>query len=233
MKELHEFATLTDAQAYTDVTTKMISSDQMRIFMIQTGLYGYFKNHTSDAQMAAYDNMFGGEFNFINGHPSNVTPLFQLIISEAETPDKDAELTSLLNACIAFANKVTFPYIAVTQEEFDAAKAKQSLYVETLQRNTGYPIIGSTQEWYVQPKHEKAGVFVFLDEAMPVDATFDVYVDQYVNDVFVESPLKRLTITVKAGELSSHQELTRNYGRFKVRVVCNVSAEFDVVVKAA
>jgi hypothetical protein len=122
MKKLHEFETLADAQIYPVVETKMLSGDQMRIFMIMTGLYGYFKNHTSDAQMAAYDNMFGGEFNFITGHPSDVTPLFQMMIAEEETPNVDTQLTSLLGLCQSYANNTSYPYADINQTEFDAVK---------------------------------------------------------------------------------------------------------------
>lgn len=122
MKKLYEFETLEEAQTQTEPSNKMISGDQMRVFMIQTGLYGYFKNHTSDAQMAAYDNTFGGEFNFINEHPSNLTSLFQYMVAEEETPDVDNQLLSLLSLCQTYANQVSYPYSDVTQEEFNACK---------------------------------------------------------------------------------------------------------------
>lgn len=166
-----DFDTLEQAQSYTETTTKMLSGDQMRIYMVLTGLYSYFKNHTSDAQSAAYDNMFGGEFNFIDGHPSNVSGLFQLMIDEEETPDVDTQLTTLLGYCQAYANQTSQPFAGLTQEEFDASKAEQALYVATHSTKTSYGQLDSNVTHHIQSSSRKLRVTVILDEAPTVETT--------------------------------------------------------------
>lgn len=135
---LADFDTLDEAKAYALTNYKMVSADQMRIFMLVNGLYLYFKNHTEELVVAAFDNLSGGEYNFKNGHPSNVSSLFDGIIAMESDPEQAAKLIALKDMCIAFSNQDTRPYENVEQLEFNNAVAAKALVGEQISTETTY-----------------------------------------------------------------------------------------------
>lgn len=132
--KLADFATLDEAKAYCENVGRMVSADQMRIFFLTYGLYLYFKNHSEPLEQATYDNMLSaGQYNFIDGHASNVSGLVDMLIANASNVDTvrlpngsnltvKAAITALKQACVDFANVKTYPFENTTQAEFDAAK---------------------------------------------------------------------------------------------------------------
>jgi len=135
---LEDFATLAEAQNYTITKQKMVSADQMRIFMLSNGLYLYFKASDKEFQSAAYDNLIGGEYNFKIGHPSNVVNLFDAMIATENNTAIADKLVTLKAECIAYSNHDTRPFEIVDQLEFNAAVAAKALVGEQLSTETTY-----------------------------------------------------------------------------------------------
>ena len=204
--ELQDFATLEDARAYTVVSTKMISADQMRIFVVICGLYSYFKLHDGDYQMATYDNMIsGGEFNFINGHPSNITSLLDVMISL--DPPQGQNLAKLRDMCVYFANRVSFPFKDTTAEVFDDLKLKQAFLGEQLPSHIEY--LGGNNK-HVKLSNEDVRLTVRLDAPVLVDTIVDFELLIRNTDDQEFSPVQNWTfqITVPAGSTTSTREIT-------------------------
>jgi hypothetical protein len=170
---LDEFTTLAEAQAYTITTHKMVSGDQMRIFMLLNGLYLYFRNHTEALQAAAFDNLQGAEYNFKSGHPSNVTALFDgMIIGEADSTIA-AQLTSLKNDCVAFSNRESKPYEFVEQLEFNEAVAAKELVGEQLSTATTY--LGGLP--YIIKSGKELLITVTFDNEVPRDVSVEIFAE--------------------------------------------------------
>jgi hypothetical protein len=119
--KLKDFKTLPDAHAYETNEGRLISADRMRIFIVQSGLYSYFKNNSNDLQMAAYDNLqSAGQFNFIHGDSKSVVGLFDAMISsDAEYSE---ELTALKNICVLSSNSSIKPFETTKLSQFNSSK---------------------------------------------------------------------------------------------------------------
>lgn len=127
MKPLSEFATISQARAYEEKTKRLISADTMRILLLKTGLYSYFKEHGGGLQQATFDTLSSrGEFNFMEGHRKNVSGLFDLIVSGEEDEKISKSLVTLKSLCIAEANLITKPYSEVTDEEWTEVQLAKS-----------------------------------------------------------------------------------------------------------
>ena len=177
--KLDEFATLAEAHAYTITTQKMVSGDQMRIFMLLNGLYLYFKKHDEALQTAAFDNLQGAEYNFKNGHPSNVAALFDgMILGEADET-VSTQLTSLKNDCIAFSNTDTKPYELVEQLEFNEAVAAKALVGEQLSTETTY--LGGLP--YIIKSGKELLITVTFDNEVPRDVSVEIYAELSIDGV--------------------------------------------------
>jgi hypothetical protein len=119
--QIKDFETLANAQAHEVEEGKLISAETMRIFIIKSGLYAYFKNNSSDLQMAAYDNLqSGGEFNFINSDSKSIAGLFDAMI--AGDTDYSAALTNLKSLCVSESNAMIQPFLSATLSQFNAVK---------------------------------------------------------------------------------------------------------------
>lgn len=119
MKQLSEFNTIAQARAYEVTTKKLISADTMRIFMLRSRTYKYFKEATCALAQAAMDTLnSNGEFNFMEGHSKNVLSLFDLIV-EAAPEDKKENLKYLESLCVAEANRISKPYENITDSDWE------------------------------------------------------------------------------------------------------------------
>lgn len=130
---LQDFNTLTEAQNYTETGTKMISPDMMVAFLTQFGLMILVETGTSNEMRGLRKALdFGSEFNFMVGHPANIIALVDVMVQNGEFSSQFRDF------CISYANPVTKPFENVTQEEFDAAKAKEAAKGTTLATNIFY-----------------------------------------------------------------------------------------------
>tara|TARA_R110000868_G_scaffold244061_2_gene500205 strand:- start:601 stop:1227 length:627 start_codon:yes stop_codon:yes gene_type:complete len=116
--KLSDFATLAEAQAYTETKGRLVSPDMVLSFITSFGLVdGLITNPTtneSKAVQAAFQ--FGSEFNFIDGSPTSIVPILDILIAEGLA---NVELKTTL---VAYANPITHPFADATQAEFDDAK---------------------------------------------------------------------------------------------------------------
>ncbi len=116
-------ATLTEAQSYEELSTRMVEGGQMRIFLLETGLYLYFKNHSEEMQVATFDNLISGEpFNFITGHSSNVEGLLDVMAATEPEEEIKGKLDLLKQKCIFWCNPIKNPFAEITQAQLDIAK---------------------------------------------------------------------------------------------------------------
>ena len=115
---LSDFSTLEDAQTHSKTTGQLISPDMMLSFITLFGFVdALITNPTtneSKAVQAAFQ--FGSEFNLMNGHPSSISPILDVMIGDGLAS------TDFKAALVAYANPVTHPFAETTQAEFDEAK---------------------------------------------------------------------------------------------------------------
>ena len=116
--KLSDFATLAEAQAYTETKGRLVSPDMVLSFITSFGLVdGLITNPTtneSKAVQAAFQ--FGSEFNLMNGHPSSISPILDVMIENGLASN------DFKAALVAYANPVAYPFAGATQAEFDDAK---------------------------------------------------------------------------------------------------------------
>ena len=139
MKQLSEFTTLAEAQAYEYITGQMIHRDSMNGWLGQAGVYKAMKavaadelNPFSDVMEAFLDSE---EYNFKQGTTTgdaHIALLDSLITGE---PTIGARLASIKPIVMARANVVSKPYEFTTQQDFDEAKDVGETI--TLPANTG------------------------------------------------------------------------------------------------
>ncbi|MBO9492075.1 hypothetical protein J7384_17065 [Endozoicomonas sp. G2_1] len=235
--KLSDFNTLSEAQAYSELKTKLISGSQMKIFVVGNGLYSYFKNHAGDLQAATYDELRGGEFNFINGHPSNVCAMLDAMIalsaSEGNVTLLDGTqvkvsdaLTNLKNAAIVYANGAHKPFESVTQEQFDQAKA--ALTPKSILASTNITTGDDTHYLINNGAREKHKVTITVSNASQYDDVFTVTAltkNNADDDYAVDSRI-RGSIALKAGE-TAPITLTVNNSDLLRRVKYRVASKYD------
>jgi len=139
MKQLSEFTTLAEAQAYEYITGQMIHRDSMNGWLGQAGVYKAMKavaadelNPFSDVMEAFLDSE---EYNFKQGTTTgdaHIALLDSLITGE---PTIGARLASIKPIVMARANVVSKPFEFTTQQDFDEAKDVGETI--TLPANTG------------------------------------------------------------------------------------------------
>jgi len=139
MKQLSEFTTLAEAQAYEYITGQMIHRDSMNGWLGQAGVYKAMKavaadelNPFSDVMEAFLDSE---EYNFKQGTitgDAHIALLDSLIAGE---PTIGARLASIKPIVMARANVVSKPFEFTTQQDFDEAKDVGETI--TLPANTG------------------------------------------------------------------------------------------------
>ncbi|MBO9492220.1 hypothetical protein J7384_17800 [Endozoicomonas sp. G2_1] len=244
---LSDFPDLATAKSYSVSKTKLISGSQMKIFVVANGLYSYFKNHSGDLQAATYDELRGGEFNFIDGHPSNVSAMLDAMIalsaSEGNVTLLDgtqvtvsAALTNLKNAAIAFANGAHKPFESATQQQFDQAKA--SLTPKTILASTSITTGDDTHYLINNGAREKHKVTITVSNASQYDDVFTVTALTKNNDdddYAVDSRI-RGSIALKASETApitltvNNSDLLR---RVKYRVASKYDREFSAIAEYA
>jgi len=115
---LSDFSTLEDAQSHTTTTGKLISPDMMLSFITSFGLVDALittpTTNESKAVQAAFQ--FGSEFNLMNGHPSSIAPILDVMIAGGLASE------AFKSTLVSYANPVTHPFADTTQAEFDEAK---------------------------------------------------------------------------------------------------------------
>ena len=139
MKQLSEFTTLAEAQAYEHVTGQMIHRDSMNGWLGQAGVYKAMKavaadelNPFSDVMEAFLDSE---EYNFKQGTTTGDAHIALLDSLIANEPTIGATLAAVKPVVMARANVVSKPYEFTTQEEFD--EASDAGEIIALPANTG------------------------------------------------------------------------------------------------
>lgn len=245
---LQDFADLASAQAYSQPKTKLISGSQMKIFVVANGLYSYFKNHTGDLQAATYDELLGGEFNFIEGHPSNVGLMVDAMIAYADQEGRRVNILDGSNITVkqaminlktqatAYANGTYKPFSEVTQEQFDQAKA--SMTPKTILATTNITTGDDTHYLINNGAREKHKVTITVSNASQYDDVFTVTAltkNNADDDYAVDSRI-RGSIALKAGETApitltvNNSDLLR---RVKYRVASKYDREFSAIAEYA
>ena len=136
--KLSDFNTLQEAQEYTEIKGRLLSSDVLRIFLLTEGLYDTFMEATSGLMRGAADNMrAGGEFNFMTGHPLDQSSLLDALIQQ--NPAISAALGNLKVSCVNYANQLVTPFEATTEHEF--AVVKDTVNEKQVFNQGGYVII--------------------------------------------------------------------------------------------
>ena len=229
--KLTDFNDLTEAHAYFTTQSKLVSADMMRVFMIQSGLYAYFKNHTEDLQMATYDNMSsGGEFNFMKGHASNVESLIDGMI--AGDAINATALANLKTTCIAYSNVDTYEYANTTQEEFDTAVALEALN-NPLMAHT-YNIQGGID--YIVKTNRELIVDVIFDAPTQVNCKVDVRALLLDSATGIYVPESRVdSVNVPKDSVGKSYRIARGFAarKMKFEATCNYSLPFSVSVREA
>ena len=121
---LHEFASLGDAQTYTVTTGKMISPDMMVAFMTQFDVItAITQGTTKECKGITLSLQFGSEFNLITG-----TGIGDVLQGMLATMVADTIVPQLfMDTIIGYANPSDTPFSGATQEEYDLAVADFAL----------------------------------------------------------------------------------------------------------
>jgi hypothetical protein len=202
--KLKDFATLTDAQAYTENKTKMISPDVMLSFLTQhdhIDLLDAPSKKESKALKHAFS--FGSEFNLIDGHPLSVRPMLDQMVTDTDLSE------AFRDAVVAYANQTTNPFASATQAEFDKAKAQ----VDTVNHTTEYP---AELSYLVKLANKTVKLFIYLDAPATYDTSFTLYVHETPDAEvypYVKRPQPIGQILVKAGESAGMVEVKKSMTR--------------------
>jgi len=147
MKTLAEFDTLEAAKEYPQTRSKMIHRDTMNFLLAKHSRYKRLKeiannplNPLSELVDAFMDST---EYNLIQSSATGqgvIGLMQQLIVSEGN----DEGLQSVLDAAIATANEVYYPYANATEHDF--AKAKGTCPTKQVTPVNGYLKITLTQD---------------------------------------------------------------------------------------
>lgn len=126
--KLSDFATLAEAQAYEEVTTKNITSDVMTMLLTQHNLLSYTLDGVDDRLRAfalrlSTDSLFNFKSDSTLGQ-ANIASLDSLITNEVD-PNNKANIEAFKASVIAMANVTTTPFAATTQAEFDFAQGEE------------------------------------------------------------------------------------------------------------
>lgn len=177
---LNEFETIEAAQAYTSTDKIIITSNVMRMMLVQTGLYGYITTNTDDTSLAITDSVkTDAKFNLIDGDPlgeANKLMMDSLISTHSE---KAAELAALKAALLAYANPEHQPFANVTALEFRKAKGVYAVELPILgskgQHVTEFGIVESVPEPAEVVLMQRFGTEGDLTEWHPVGSTRVLY----------------------------------------------------------
>ena len=123
MKKPSEFATRSEAQAYTVVKGRIFSAAEMRVLIGKHGVYDFFTDPAAEGVVkAARDNLEKGEpFDFIESSDMCITPMLDGLIA-AVNADIAAKLTALRAECVEKANVTVYPHENITQHEFERSR---------------------------------------------------------------------------------------------------------------
>lgn len=202
MKQLHEFNTLQEAQAFQLKGQRMISPDMLVNILTKLGAFTKLTTEGTEASVALNAALqFGSEFNFIEGHPSSITSL----LSEFRYMDDTIKQT-----LIGYANPVSYPYKETTQEEFNEALRIQS-HQGTTVGNVIYNSI-EPQEHFVNQGFRSI-IFVPTFESLPeAGSTIEIKLAIQTKSGWTEDP-KVFRIPVVAGEQPQLLRVPNNYTR--------------------
>ncbi len=246
-----DFATYELAKAENITTTKMTSGSQMKIYVVQQGLYLYFKNGTTDLLSATYDELISGEFNFIEGHPSTVLPLLDVMIYQQGQLDIAGSTLLVIKpdgiehsavvalgllkvACISYANKVKPAFPDLSEPEYDAMVLTETLYAPTEPKLIGYPELGSNLEYAVISSGTPVKTAVVLTSPAPADMTVEVFfhTDYSYTENFDVKGLKVGYIRIKKGETNGSIDIHKSLSRkIQASAISNVICEYNLIIK--
>ena len=124
MKQVSEFETYAELIAYeTTSKIRMISSDVMTMMLVKFGLYGFFLSRVDDISLAFMDRVRAvSTFNFVTGSVMGEANKSMMQTVVDNNPDLIEQLTALRLALIDYANPTYFPYVEMTETQFDEIK---------------------------------------------------------------------------------------------------------------
>lgn len=139
MKQLSDFNTLAEAQAYTDTKHKLLPPATMNSLLARYGLYSALESirqtpgHVFQDAVGAFLDPKNGEYNFMQTGatgPAQIALVDQILSASVivtlgqRTVDVSAQLALLKPELIEACNVVTQPYANATQAEFDYAQTE-------------------------------------------------------------------------------------------------------------
>ena len=225
-------------QSHSTTKQRVFSPDLMlaaltefdHIDLLDTPLENSNTSMTKEAKALRKAFHFGSEFNLIEGHPSNIRPLFKNMLDNGEIS------TSFYQYCLWYSNEPNFPLYATTQEDVDAVKADLALYGETAPSKVGYPIVNPDLDYALTLANRPIKFAVMLVSPAVVDTKFAVYAHtDYSNTKAFEAVGKLVGyIYVKQGESSGSFDYTKSLSRkIQASAVCNVICEYNLIVQAS
>lgn len=141
MKQLSEFATLAEAQAYQETVEKNIGSGVMRHLLVMHGLFSNFHDSTtSDLKRATVENLRAGtEFDFRHSSSvgqANLSMLDMMINAEPDAAIQ-TQMAALKSVIIDRSAVTSYPLLNITADAF-AFNQPETLALNTI--NTASPL---------------------------------------------------------------------------------------------
>lgn len=178
MVTLADFETLEDAQNYTEVNGRVITSDIMTLFLVQNGLYSYAKNSNEEILIAVVDRLLAnGDFNFIEGTTSGEANKLSFDYLIAVDQEKSEQLLALKDTCIAYCNPISQPFLESTEIDFNEAK-------------------GIYETEVIKTWANEAKLIIDLKEDLPRACRPTLFVN---SDIYDSEPVGRTKLMSKAG----------------------------------
>jgi hypothetical protein len=257
---------LESAKLVEVVTTRMVSNATMRIYLKAVGMFlviyeisegkwdtpildnegnetGKFTSHPAKELCLLIVKSLEGsttdnnDFNFIIGHPKGDGIIADTkLLRDVTLTSHAAQIQALLDIVIGHCNKVTFPFKDVTQEEFDAAKAKLALVGELEAHSYtigGFPT--NEPDAFVIKTRELICDVIF-DAPVPIDCTvkvtfqlLDAATGLYVPESIADS------VRVSKDSRSKNYRIKRSFSARKMKCVatCSHNLPFQVKVREA
>lgn len=229
---------LEEAKAYTASHGKMVSADVMTMLLVQSALYGRFKDVSEDGSHPARDMCLAfmdrirtqSQFNFQADHPKGQANIEMVDMLIDDLMSEDAiGLTSLKNMAMAEASESTRPFKYATLSDILAIRQP------SVEEEVSYP----SETYLISTALQGADVTISLADPAVADIKFEVFLEtcadtneQDVPESFIRYPMSVGYVNIKAGDTDGFLALgarkVRTYNKFFIKPSYSVTFEASV-----
>lgn len=173
MIKITDFNTLEDAKTAPLITRKVFNSNEMTMHLLRCDLLDDVLDATAGLMRGFGIRVIGdSRFDFRDNTDDGVANYYSLnsLITSAPNEATKSKFTALLDRLVSEANKTTYPFAQLSQDDFDKAHAEALLYGEQVPSAISY--MGNNDK-HVALANENVRFTVLLDAAVDVDTVVD------------------------------------------------------------